>query len=129
MKIKQSEATKAYKALKKLNFQEVSCATAYNIFTMLSDLQPLWDFQIQEERKIIEKHPKLDLVTGTIKMENDSEKESAIKEAEEIGKEFEALRDMEQEVNLIPFEIDTTQESLKISADDIKALQGFVTFK
>ena len=127
MTIKQRDAVKAYQALKKLNSQETSGSIALKIFNTMNKLQSMFDFQIQEERKILEKHPQFNPVEGKIKIEN-GDQEAAIAELKAIDDEFGKLASIENDVDIESFVINTNAESIKISGDDIKALDGIVEF-
>ena len=123
--MKQGTIVKAYKAIQKIAAQDTSLLVAARAFKMQNLLKDAWDFQIQQERKICERHPRLDPQTMQIKFENDEERESAITEIREVEKEFSELAEVEQDITVEPFYISNT-ENIRLSAEDIRNLQGFV---
>lgn len=130
MKVKQKEAIKAYKVFQKLNNQETSGAIALRIFKAMNALQSAWDFQLQEERKIFERHPNFDPSTGSISLKDkEIEEQEAVDELKAIDNELSEIANIDTDVDFEPFTISLDFESLKLSGQDIKNLSGFVDFE
>ena len=130
--MKQKDAVNAYISAKKLNSLDVTPMTAQTIFELFRALQPAWDFQLQEEQKIFAKHPKLDVGTLSIKMENPDdleEKANAEKEITEINQELKDLANVETVINFQKRNINAMfDKNIKVSGEDIANLDPFITF-
>lgn len=126
----QEKCVRAYKALEKLMVQNLTLPMAVKVFNMHRDLQKAWDFQLSEERKIIERHPNVDPVTATVKYEPDDEKtmDERLAELDSFVTELGELGHMEQEIEIHPFSLVADEEIIKIAGTDIRDLQGFVSF-
>lgn len=131
--ILQKDGMRAYKALGKLMNEALNLHTAKKVFDMHAKLQPIWDFQMNEERKILDRHPNVDPVTASVTYnENDEETKNArIKELSSFDKELDALGAIEHpEIEIERIVIHMNDEPfIKITGNDIKALQGFVEFE
>lgn len=128
--MKQSQCVAAYIALSKIMEQDTSLLTARKVFGMVHLLQPCWDFQGQQERKIIERHPDVDPRNSSVTCPTDDKEEAdrLLAELDSYTKELEELGQMEQNLKIEPFSIPLS-ENIKIAGKDIKALEGFVTFE
>lgn len=128
--MKQSQCVQAYIALSKIMEQDTSLLTARKVFSMVRLLQPCWDFQGQQERKIIERHPDVNPRTSSVTCPTDNKEEAdrLLAELDSYTKELEELGQMEQNLKIEPFSIPLS-ENIKIAGKDIKALEGFVTFE
>ena len=126
----QEKCVKAYRALGKLMTQNLTLPMAVKVFNMHRDLQKAWDFQLSEERKIIERHPNVDPATGSVQYKPDDEKtmNERLAELDSFTKEINELGLMEQEIKIEPFSLDTDKEDIKIAGADIGNLQGFINF-
>lgn len=130
MKIKQKDGVKAYNVLQKLNTQETSGRVALRIFKAVNAFQSVWDFQLQEAKKILDRHPDFDPKTSSISIEaKNGDKDLAIEEIKQVDKEIFDLDNLEVDVEFEPFTILLDEESLKLSGQDIKDLAGFITFE
>ena len=126
----QEKCVKAYRALGKLMTQNLTLPMAVKVFNMHRDLQKVWDFQLSEEKKIIERHPNVDPATTSVQYDSDDEKtkDERLAELDSFIKELNELGLMEQEVKIEPFSLDTDREDIKIAGADIGNLQGFINF-
>ena len=128
----QSKAIKAYLSARKLNSQDVSPKLAKTIFELFRALQPVWDFQAQEERKIFDKHPNADVLSGSMKIQdpdNPQSIEDAIKELSQLNEELKELGEVETSVDFKKLKINVSNENLKFSGEDIANLEPFVEFE
>ena len=130
MTIKSLEGASAYRSLITLNQHKFTDGRiAIKIFNLMNKLKPVFDFRLQEEKKIIDAHPNFDPTINGIKIEKDgSNAEEADREAKEIQKEFEDLGEIESEIDYEPFDLDLSKEQIPLSADDIKNLTTFINF-
>lgn len=131
--MKQGNGMKAYKALGKLMNETLNLQTAKKVFDMHVKLQKIWDFQLNEERKILERHPNVDPMTASVQYrEDDLEmKKARLAELDSFTKELDALSAIEHDdivVEPIVIYIDA-EPPIKMAGNDIKALEGFVTFE
>lgn len=133
MKIKQNEAVKAYRSLQDLNKQKVSSGNAKIIYDLFKKVSPAFEFQTQEEKKILTAHPEFDPNLGGIRLENktDEQKKEAANEIKQIEQEFMDLADLDFEVEGLdsPIEINLMAEpNLKLSGEDIGNLEKLIVF-
>lgn len=130
--MKQGQCVQAYKALSKIMGQDTSLQISKKVFDMHAKLQPIWDFQINEEMKIAGRHPDVDPVTASVKYKTDDKEaeKTALAELAAFEKELTDLADLEPFLEKVePFTIYMDQENIRISGNDIKALSGFVNFE
>lgn len=133
MKIKQSEAVKAYKSLQDLNRQKMSSNNAKQIYSLFKKLQEASDFQTQEEKKILMDHPEFDPQLGGIRLDNKTEddKKQATETIKQIETELKALADLDFEISELDSPIDIfldSEPNLKISGEDIGNLESIINF-
>lgn len=135
MKIKQSEAVKAYKSLQDINRQKLSSGKlAKQIYDLFSKLSQAYTFQVQEEQKIFYDHPEFDPSIGGISLENKSaeERKACMTEVRQIEKELKNIADLDFEIDGFdsPIELNLDLESnLKFSGEDIGNLKKLIEFK
>lgn len=129
--MKQADIIKACIALDKIMRQDTSLTVSKKVFDMRNKLQNAWKFQVAEEGKIAARHPNVDPVKSSVQysINNEEEKEARIQELNSYVKEMEELGNMEQDIDVEPFSISVSQEDIKMAGNDIKALQGFITFE
>lgn len=131
MKIKQSEAMKAYQSVNDLNKQKLSSGKlAKQIYDLSSKLKSAFDFQIQEEQKIFDAHPNFDQVVGGIRLEGKSyeERKQCAEEAKQIDAELKELSELDFEIDFEPFDFNLEANNVKISGEDIGNLERFINF-
>lgn len=127
--MKQGEAIKAYKSAIYLNQQKLSGSMAKKVFLLTKALQPVWDFQVQEEDKIFADHPMYDPSINGIRMPDDpEEKKKAILEVEQINKELKVIGEVDSDVEFEKFDFDLSAEQIKLSGEDIGNLGPFINF-
>ena len=129
--MKQADIIKACIALDKIMRQDTSLTVSKKVFDMRNKLQNAWKFQVAEEGKIAARHPNVDPVKSSVQysINNEEEKDARIQELNSYVKEMEELGNMEQDIDVEPFSISVSQEDIKMAGNDIKALQGFITFE
>ena len=116
----QSQIILAYKSLAKLSRQDIPIRDACRLHRLSQALKPVWDFQAQEEGKLIEKlNPTLSDGTVTFKTEQD---------AQEYASRLKELAEMEvDDIVYTPVTM-PIPDGVTMSVRDVEALDGFVTF-
>lgn len=129
--MKQGKIIQAYKALDGIMAQRVTLPVAKSIFDMQRKMQNAWDFQIQEENKIAERHPNVNPREGSVKYDqsNEEDKKEKLAELDSFIRELTELADMDTALEIEPIVIHISMENIKMSGNDIKALNGFVNFE
>ena len=129
----QGDAIKAYIAVNELNKQTFSGQTAKKIFALYTKLKPLYDFQVQEEKKIFEKYPQFNPnINGCpIKDPNDEAEVTTAKAvAKEVDEALKKLNELPADIQYESFMISTEEQAnLKISGQFIGYLKGFIEFE
>jgi len=117
--MKQSQMVNAYKVLENLSKQTMPIKTAYAVHKLRGKLKPAFDFQVEQEERLIEKlNPKIE--NGSLFFQN-------VDDAQEWKDEMIAVGNMESDIEFEPIKI-SINDDLQISLDNIDALEGFVDF-
>lgn len=127
--MKQKDAIKAYLSARKLNIQDASPKNAKVFFELMQALQPTWDFQVQEERKVFAKHPNFDPMSKTIKMEGEHDKNAVTSELKEIDTELSDIGNVESTIDFAKRTINVGNENFKLSGEDYANLEQFLDFE
>lgn len=114
MKIKQKQAIDAYKVLVKLEQQDMPGKFAMHCFKMKKKLEPQFQFQDEQEHRLIKQLGCTLKDSGEIEFPDDAAKEKYIKKIGEIA-------DVEVSLDIEKKEFDITD--LHLSAKDIEALE------
>ena len=119
--MKQRQIIRAYKSMKKLADQDLPIKTAYRIHRMMMSMGPAWEFQREEEDKILRKlKPKV--------MENGRLEFSSPEDAQAFKNKLEEIGGMEAEgAEIHPIKMNMPDGTI-LSANDIDALTGFIEF-
>jgi mRNA-degrading endonuclease YafQ of YafQ-DinJ toxin-antitoxin module len=118
--MKQGKIIDAYKALNKLASCQLPIKTAYQIHKLRAALKSAWDFQCEEEGKLIERlHPVAD-ADGNLTFATMEGKKEFLRVQHELSEQ-------EQEIDYQPVTVGFS-DGITLSANDIDALDGFVTF-
>lgn len=131
--MKQSKIINAYKVLQQISAQPLPLPAAYKLHKLKTALQPQWDFQVNEEQKAISENGGTINPFGLLQFADDPPAGVEADETNDYGKgreKFEAklteLADLEVEVEYKPVKLDGKGNSLKLSINDLSALEGFV---
>lgn len=116
----QLEAVKAYKVLLSLGQERIPVATAYKLFQQKRALQPVFDFQAEQERAIIERYHARQNENGKLVTENPDDMAA-------MGNDLTELNTMECKVKLDVLEL-VMPDELQISMNDLEALDPVVKF-
>lgn len=129
--MKQGAIIAACHALDKIMNQDLSLAMAKQVFDMREKLQPNWDFQVMQERKIAVKYPHVNPANASVSYDtgNSEMEKERLAELDSFLKELNDLADMDQDLSVEPIILRISEENIKIAGKDIKALQGFITFE
>jgi hypothetical protein len=117
--MKQSQIVDAYKVIQKYEQKELPLKISLAFFKLKRKLQDQWDFEVQEENKIVEKyHPRQEGSNLVFDRPEDR-----------IGftKDLADLMEMEVDYDEQKIDIDIG-DSLMLSVSDIEALDEFITF-
>lgn len=117
--MKQYAIIKAYKALTKLGQQDLPIKLAFDLFKIKRALQTQWDFQVDEEAK---------LTAGTTVNPDGSVTFETPEKAEAFRARLKELASIDVDLKIKPVQIPLSIPGLKLSMDDIDALDCFVQF-
>lgn len=118
--MKQGKIIDAYKVLNKLASCQLPIKTAFQLHKLRSALKSAWDFQCEEEGKLIERLNPSATSDGNLQFKCMEDKQEFLR----IQKE---LAEQEQEIDYQPVTVGFL-DGITLSANDIDALDGFVTF-
>ena len=113
----QGEAVKAYGAIIKMG-QKATGTAAFSLFRLKKELKEIFEFQNEEEQKIIQKFGGQVIEGGILVIADKEKREQAIAEIEELHK-------MECEIQPVKIQASAIPE---ITLAEIEALDGFVEF-
>ena len=117
MKITQKQAIDAYKAVRKLEYQDMPGEKAMAMFRLRKALEPQYQFQDEQERKELESLGADISQTGDINFKDDESKQKYIEKIKEI-------EELEVDVDIAKETLDI--HGMMISAKDIEALDPIV---
>lgn len=118
--MKQGKIIDAYKVLNKLASCQLPIKTAYQLHKLRTALKSAWDFQCEEEGKLLERlHPSAS-ADGILTFASMEDKQEFLRVQNEIAEQ-------EQEIDYQPVTVGLL-DGITLSANDIDALDGFVTF-
>ena len=110
---------KAYKTLLKLSNANFNPKTAYKLYRLRQELTPAWNFQIEEERKIINSIPHKD----DIQIVN-------LNENPEVRQKLTDLANVEVTISDTCYPIKMNISELPdLSVEDFESLQPFIEFE
>jgi hypothetical protein len=132
MTVTQNEAMRGYLSLMGLNKQKISSGkVAKQLYDLSQKLKGPYDFQIQEEKKILESYPDFDPHLNGIRIDGKTpeEREKIDKDLKEIDKQFKEIAELDVEIDHEPFEFDLDRfNTVEISPEDIGNLEKFIKF-
>lgn len=118
--MKQGKIINAYKALNKLASCQLPIKTAYQLHKLRVALKSAWDFQCEEEGKLIERLNPIATSDGNLQFKCMEDKQEFLRVQNELSEQ-------EQEIDFQPVTVGFS-DGITLSANDIDALDGFVTF-
>ena len=122
MKTTQKAAVNAHNALVEIGRLPFPIRDALSLLKLKKALETAYEFQVQEEQKLIEEYqPTMENGKLTMPYANDEEKSRA----KEFFQKFADLSKMEVEVDIVPALI-SIPEGISIAPDTLLALDGFV---
>ena len=119
--MKQGKAVNAYKTLCKLSNKQLRLKTAYEIYVLKNKLKEIYDFQIEQEKKLIEEYGARFSEDGKLQFCNTEDATNFMKMINEIS-------ELDCEIEYMPVSI-SSDEDIMISIDEIENLKGFVEFR
>lgn len=111
----QGKIIMAIKTLDKMKSQPMPLPLSYKLYKLRKTLQPHWDWQVEQEMKILEEKGVQTENGLTITQEERAEFDSALL----------AIIEIEVEKDWTPVKV-SVSDGLTISIEDIEALDGFV---
>ena len=118
--MKQEKIIEAYRVLKNMAWESYPLPVAYSLYNLRKSMEPQADFQLEQEKKLIEEFNGKPGENGLI---NFGDQENAQKFLEKIKE----LGDLEVDFIFTPIDIPIS-EDIKITPNDIEKLDGFVNF-
>lgn len=112
----QGKVILAIKALDKLKNQQMPLQLSYKVYKLRKELQTHWDWQVEKEMELLERFGEPADNGMVVKQDSRADFNSALN--------FISFTEVEQDWTPIRIPMST---ELKISAEDIDALDGFIT--
>lgn len=120
--MKQGDIIKAYKALQKLTAEPLPIKIACKLHRLKVQLRTAWDFQREEEDKLIMKLRPEAQPDGRLTFQSEAD-------CKLFKDQLAALADMDaDDVKYDAVELPELAD-VRLSADDVEALEGFVSFQ
>lgn len=121
--MKQYQINKAYSALGRLANMQMPVRDARNLYMLSKQLDDAYNFELEQERKLIEKYNGVLTGDGGVTFPNNDE-------AKKFGEELAELNNLDVEVDFDPVVIPCdVMDEQRVSPFDIACLDGFVTFE
>ena len=118
--MKQSKLARAYKVLNDLGQQRLPSMIAYKLFKLKKQLQPVWDFQVEQEQQIFEMYPPVQKEDNAFKFESPEQKKGFLDA-------FDELNNMESDLEITPINVPLLPE-MRLSGNDLEILEDLVFF-
>lgn len=118
--MKQGKIVNAYKALRELEQEKMPMKTAYKLYKLRKQLEKGFDFQREQEEKLLEDFGAKVLDGGLVQFQTVDDRKAYEAQIAE-------LNDMESDVEVNPVDMGLTDE-VSITPDAIEALEGIVNF-
>ena len=118
MKMKQRKVVLAYKALLRLSEQRLPLPVAYGLYKAKKALDSAWQFQLEQEEKMIAECKGLIDGSGSVTFPDDAARLEYVQKAME-------LNEMETEIEA-PGVILSADSGLNLTLNEIDALDGIV---
>lgn len=119
--MKQGDIIKAYKATAKLAEQKLPLTTAYKIFKLREQMKPAWDFQAQEEYKLMDEYHPEPGENGTVKFHSVEDRLAFEDKLQEIA-------NMESDVEITPATLPLTDD-IALTVGDLADMKPVITFQ
>ncbi len=121
--MKQYQINRAYNALGRMANMQLPVRDSRNLYMLSKQLDDAYSFEVEQEKKLIEKYNGVLAGDGRVTFPNDDE-------AKKFSEELAELNDLEVDVEFDPVIIscDAMREQ-RISPFDVACLDGFVVFE
>ena len=121
--MKQYQINKAYSALGRLANMQLPVRDSRNLYMLSKQLDNAYNFELEQEKKLIEKYHGVLTGDGGVTFPNSDE-------TKKFGEELAELNNLEVEVEFDPVVISCdAMEDQRISPFDVACLDGFVMFE
>lgn len=121
--MKQSKINNVYGALTKLAKMQLPARTAFGIYKLAKQIEEIYNFAVDQERKLIDKYHAVIQDDGTITFKS-------VEDKERFQAELSELNSLEHDIDVckITIKIDDLGNQT-LSMADIFALEDFITFE
>lgn len=117
--MKQKQIIEAYKTIQKYEKEQMPLNVSYKFFKIKKLLSEQWEFQLEKEQEIFDRY-KPEFKDNVFTFVDEEEKNKFAKEIKELS---------ELEIDLDFDKIKIDFQDLKLSVDDVEALDPFVNFE
>lgn len=121
--MKQYEVNRAYGAISRLAKMELPLRAAYDIYMLLRKLEPCYFFELEQEKKLLEKYNGSVNKNGYLEFDTNADAEGFHREVDELNK-----LDIDLDFDTVILSC-ATMNDIRISPTDIASLEGFVCFE
>lgn len=120
--MKQYQINRAYSVLKEISNAKLPVCDAYKIYMLMKQIEPAYEFELEQEKKLITKYNGEVGQDGTIRIKEQSDMQAFMKELKEMNDiEF------DEEIKVAKIKFDSLGD-FTMKPADIKYLDGFVEF-
>lgn len=118
--MKQEKIIEAYRVLKNMAGESYPLPVAYSLYNLRKSMEPQADFQLEQEKKLIEEFNGKPGDNGLINFGDQENAQKFLEKLKELG-------DLEVDFIFTPIDIPISGD-IKITPNDIEKLDGFVNF-
>lgn len=122
--MKQAQIIKAYKTIQSLSDQTLPIKVSYALYKILNVLKEQFDFQVSEEKKIMNDYFDFyDQNTNNFVFDENNKDKS-----DELISRIKELNDIDVDLHIVPVVINS-DVNIELSMEQIKTLEGIVAFE
>lgn len=118
--MKQGKLVSAYKVISDLYQQRLPLPISYKLYKLKATLQKAWDFQVDEERKLVDEFKPTVLEDGRLQFADPDS-------AQSFDSHVRDVLDMDSDIEVTPVILPVI-DGLSITPSAIENLEGIVTF-
>ena len=121
--MKQFQYIRAYSALLSLDAYKLPMRTAYDIYTLRKKIEPIYMFEVDKEKSLIDKYKIPISADGMLAFQNDDVRRR-------FSEDIKELKNIEIEMEIEPIRVDIHSfGEQQISPSYFDCLEGFVVFE
>ena len=117
--MKQERIVQAYRVIMKLAGEQLPLPVSFGLYKLRKQLEPHFDFQVEQEQKYIETIGAQISPDGVIQFTNNQQRAQYVQR-------FHELSNMDVDIAVTPVTIDSGTVSISLSMNEIESLDGFV---